>query len=143
MLVLAACVGCGGTSGPLPEGATGTVAGKVSYQGQAIPSGAVIVFAGDKSGLIGTGIVDSSSNYKLVMRDGSQVLCGNYRVTIVPPAPTTKMSDEEAMRLSAEGKMPKLEEFKQIPEAYRSPETTTLQLEVKPGDNKLDIELKD
>lgn len=133
-------IGCGGGSA-LPAGATGTVSGVVTYEGQPIPEKCVVAFINKQTGIIGTGTVGPSGQYKLVMRDGEKILAGSYRVTVTPPVVVNTLSDDEIMKLSAEGKLPQPPIVKEVPDRYRSPESTPLTNEVVAGDNKIDIKL--
>jgi hypothetical protein len=143
--VLVACLatlwvcGCGGGGG-LPAGATGTVGGKVTYNGQPVPAGCVVSFVGPK-GITGSGQTDTSGAYTISMRDGSSVLAGSYKVSVSPPQ-AAPLSDEEAMKRSMEGK-PTTETVKEVPDRYRSPESSPLSFEVKAGSNTFDIAMTD
>lgn len=130
--------GCGG--GGLPEGASGTVGGKVTYNGQPVPTGCVVSFIGPK-GITGSGATDSGGTYRISMRDGDKVLAGSYKVSVSPPQ-AAPLSDEEAMKASMEGK-PTVKEVKEVPEKYRSPESSPLTFEVKAGANTFDIDMTD
>jgi hypothetical protein len=131
--------GCGGGEG-LPPGATGTVGGKVTYNGQAVPAGSTVTFVGPK-GITGSGLTDAGGAYTISMRDGKNVLAGSYKVSVSPPQ-AAPLSDDEAMKLSMEGK-PTTQEVKEVPEKYRSPETSPLSFEVKAGANTFDIDMTD
>ena len=138
--MLTACVvavgasGCNG--GGMPDGATGTVGGKVTYEGAAVPAGCVVSFMGPK-GITGSGQTDAAGAYTISMRDGKEVLVGKYRIAITPPAPAP-LSDEEAMKLSMSGKTT-TQKVKEVPDKYRSPEGSPLSFEVKEGPNTFDI----
>jgi hypothetical protein len=131
--------GCGGGGG-LPAGETGTVGGKVTFNGQPVPAGCVVSFLGPK-GITGSGATDAGGAYKISMRDGDKVLAGSYKVAVSPPQ-AAPLSDEEAMKLSMEGK-PTAPEVKEVPDKYRSPETSPLSFDVKAGANTFDIDMTD
>jgi hypothetical protein len=133
---------CGCGSSNLPKGDTGTVSGKVTFQGQPVPAGCQVIFVGAKGGMLGTGTVDGSGGYVLSMRGENNILVGSYRVAISPPKPHPDLSDEEIAKLAMEKKLPPTPEVKEVPQAYRSPETTPITLEVKKGDNLHNIDMK-
>lgn len=132
--------GCGGGS-ELPEGETGTVSGQVTFQGNPAPEGSVVAFIRD-DGLLATGVVDSSGNYQLNLRDGSDIVVGKYRVSVSPPAVTETMDQDEIMKRGQEGTLQEATEVKEVPMAYRSPESSPLSFEVKAGSNTYDIDMK-
>jgi len=131
--------GCG-SGGGLPAGKKGTVNGKVTYKGQPVPQGCIVSFVGP-SGITGTGVTDGSGNYRISMRDGTNVLAGGYRVAVSPPPPPP-LSDEEAMKMSMSGKST-VQVVKEVPEKYRNPEKSPLTFEVMPGANTFDIAMTD
>ncbi len=134
--------GCGGGSN-LPEGETGTVSGKVTFQGQtSVPEGSVVLFMRDKDGLMATGKVGSDGAYSLTMREGSTVVTGKYRISVTPPNPTESMDQDEIMKRQMEGTLPDPAAVKEVPEKYRSPESSPLNFEVKSGSNTFDIDMQ-
>jgi hypothetical protein len=133
--------GCGGGS-TLPEGETGTVSGKVTFQGGSVPEGCVVLFIRDKDGLLATGTVDGSGNYSLTMREGSDIVVGNYRVSVSPPEVAATMDQDEIMRQQQAGTLAEATEVKEVPAEYRSQESTPLKFEVKAGPNTYDIDMK-
>lgn len=136
--VVSGCTGDG-----LPKGETGTVRGRVTYNGQAVPQGSVVMFMGGETGILGTGVTDANGEYLLYMREGLSILVGTYRISVNPPNPGATLSQEEVMERSMAGTLPNPAEVKEIPVRYRSPENSTLVFEVKPGPNTFDIEMKD
>jgi hypothetical protein len=145
-LLLVYCIagfaaGCSGDG--LPEGETGTVRGRVTYSGQPVPEGSVVMFMGSETGILGTGVTDTNGEYLLSMRDGLSILVGTYRVSVNPPNPGETLSQEEVMERSMAGSLPNPADVKEIPVRYRNPESSTLVFEVKPGANTFDIDMKD
>lgn len=134
--------GCGGGSN-LPSGDTGTVRGRVTYQGNPVPEGCTVIFIRDEDGLIGTGKVDAGGDYLLKMRDGLKIVVGTYRVSLTPPNLAEGKSQDEVMELSMSGKLVDAATFKEIPERFRNPESSTLVYDVQPGANTFDIDMKD
>ncbi|MBI1346633.1 hypothetical protein GC163_10130 [bacterium] len=140
--VLGGVAGCGGGSN-LPSGDTGTVRGRVTYNGNPVPAGCTVVFTRDEDGLLGTGTVDSSGDYLLRMRDGLKIVVGVYRVSVSPPDVAANLDQDEIMRLQQAGKLPDPAKVKEVPLKYRSPEDSTLICDVQPGANTFDIDMKD
>ncbi|RLS56096.1 MAG: carboxypeptidase regulatory-like domain-containing protein [Planctomycetota bacterium] len=133
-------VGCGGSS--LPEGETGTVKGKVTFQGNPIPEKSTVTFMRDEGGITAVGEIDADGEYVLRMRDGLKILVGVYRVSITPPNPGSNLDQDEVMKLHMSGKLPDPAKVKEIPERYRSPEKTKEIHEVKAGSNEINIDMK-
>lgn len=133
--------GCGGGTG-LPPGETGTVNGKVTVDGKAVPEGCQVLFVGTKGGLLATGATGTEGDYALTMRGENKILVGAYRVAISPPKPNLGMSDEEASKLAMENKLPKVTVVNVIPEKYMSPETSPQTAEVKAGANVINVDIK-
>lgn len=133
--------GCGGGGG-LPEGETGTVSGRITFEGKPVPEGCGVVFMRDKGGYVGTGKTDSSGQYLLYMRDGLQIVVGTYRVSITPPNPVANLDQDEIMRLQSAGKLPDTSKMKEVPDRYRDPENSKTIFEVKPGSNTFDLDMK-
>ena len=134
--------GCRGGSN-LPEGDTGTVSGRVTYNGQTVPAGSTVIFMGSGDGIMGTGVTNSSGEYVLTMREGFDILVGSYRVSVTPPNPASGLSDEEVMERHMSGNLPDPAEVKEVPLRYRSPESSSLVCQVKAGQNTYDIDMKD
>jgi hypothetical protein len=133
--------GCGGSN--LPPGETGTVRGKVTYNGKPVPAGCAVIFMRDEDGLMGTGVVDANGEYLLRMRDGLKIVVGVYRVAVTPPNPAANLDQDEIMRLGEQGKLPDTSTIKEVPTKYRSPEESNLICDVQPGANTFDIDMKD
>ena len=141
--ILVAAIGCG-TGSRLPSGDTGTVSGKLTYNGNPVSKGTTLMFMEEKSGITGAAVVDERGEYILQMKDGMRILCGIYRISVGPPIPTAGMTTEDMMRASLEKPKTNPEEaLKQIPERYRSPEKSKTIFEVKPGPNAFDLDMKD
>lgn len=134
--------GCGGGSN-LPSGETGTVRGKVTYNGGPVPQGTTVIFMRDEDGLLGTGTVDANGEYLLRMRDGLKIVTGVYRVSVAPPNVAANLDQDEIMKMQMEGNLPDPATVKEVPLKYRSPEESTLVFDVQPGSNTFDIDMKD
>lgn len=141
-LFCAFMAGCGGGS-KLPSGATGTVRGRVTYNGSAVPEGCSVIFVRDEDGLMGVGKTDSNGDYLLRMRDGLKIVVGTYRVSVTPPNPAENLDQDKIMELQMAGKLPDPAKIKEVPMRYRSPEGSTLVCDVQAGSNTFDIDMKD
>jgi hypothetical protein len=135
--------GCGGNG--LPDGPTGTVSGRVTYQGQPCPADAIVMFVHTTSGIDARGVTDGNGEFQLKMRGGRTVLAGDYEVSIIPPP------EDAATSAAVEGGQPltdKQKEFlsrkwKEIPTRYRLPTTSGEKFTVKPGENEYALDMKD
>jgi hypothetical protein len=134
--------GCGGSGLPGP---TGTVTGKVTYNGNAIPAGSTITFMHEETSLPAVGEISADGSYSLKMRGGDEILAGKYKISVVPAA--TGVADEntdmEAYKAMMEGggTAATPEPF---PKKYQSAETSGETFEVKEGEsNTYDLDMKD
>jgi hypothetical protein len=136
--------GCGGGS-RLPEGETGTVSGRITYMGKPAPEGSSVVFLHKESGATAFGQLDSDGGYTLQMRGGDDILVGDYDVGISPPTndQTAGITDEQAMEMSVASEIPTVVEHKEIPERYRTPETSEQIFGIKAGANTYDLDMKE
>jgi hypothetical protein len=117
-------VGCGQASKP-----AGSVTGTVRYHEQPLPSVDVNFFSADK----GTGAratADASGNFRLP----EPLDAGSYRVYITPPAPQTTGGPD--------GSPPPDVAKVDVPEKYLQMESSDLNVEVKPGENKVSLDLQ-
>jgi hypothetical protein len=67
-----------------PADVTGTVTGRVTFDGQPVPYGA-IVFQNEQEGTIASMRLDQEGNYKLRFAGGLEIPAGEYVVTVQPP----------------------------------------------------------
>lgn len=125
-LVLA---GCGESTGP-----QGTLHGKVTLKGAAVPAGSSISFSGDKGA--GVAEIDAAGNYALK----KPIPVGQYTAVVVAAA--SKLSPEEAMKASMAGKAVDAGGGG-IPEKYRLPTTSPAKVEVKSGDTEFNLDMTD
>ena len=141
-LVLAGVlVGCGGGSN-LPKGQTGTVRGRISFQGNPVPEGSIVTFMRESDGAMAVGKTDSNGEYLLRMKDGVKIVVGEYRVCITPPNVAENLDQDQVMEMHMSGKLKNPADVKEIPERYRSPEKSTLVCVVDPGSNEFDVDMK-
>ncbi|MEZ6126019.1 MAG: hypothetical protein R3C49_23065 [Planctomycetaceae bacterium] len=138
IVVTVCAIGCSG--GGLPEGDTGTVTGKVSYNSQPVPEGSTVIFHQvGGAGLVGIGTTDSTGGYRLLMRDGEAVLAGKYNVSVTAAVDVPTLDQDELMKLEKPPEIPK----SPLPEKFASPETSGLSFDVKAGENTIDVTLAD
>ena len=124
--------GCGDGSGP-----AGTVTGKLTKGGQALP-GIVVSFVGDAGA--SSGVTDAMGVYKFA----APVPVGSYRVALGSAGTAgvdTSGADYEKMMSGK--KIPPAEPVdKAIGKKYLSTATSKLQYEVKVGENTIDIPIE-
>lgn len=127
MTVLSAITmtGCGSGVSETPRG---DISGKVTFQETPVTDGTVNFFSG-KTGIAAGAKLDSEGTFSIP--DGIEI--GTYTITITPPYV------EEPPGLSPAESKPK--EFKEIPEKYRSGETSGLTAEVKSGANHFEFDM--
>jgi hypothetical protein len=127
---------------------TGTVVGKVTYNGQPVPEGTLVTFLSN-AGYAALGTVDAAGDYKLIMAGSPDVPVASYLVSVAyigydGPA----MTDEEE-RLFNSGDPATLAKFskgttKKAPfsEKYGDPILSGLTFDIQVGPNTYDIDLK-
>lgn len=111
--------GCGGSK------PTGTVSGKVTFQGEPITEGEVLLVSDDKTNG-GTATLDANGTFKLPQ----PIPVGTYTVCVTPPP--LEMADDPSQAAPPSSK---------IPDKYYSELTSDLKREISEGENTLDIEL--
>lgn len=113
------CAGCGSGGPP-----TGSVSGKVTFNGQPLTAG-IVTFVNEEAGTGASGQLDPSGSYRI-----ESIRTGEYNVAVhqAPPPP-----DETGQR----AELPKLN----IPEKYLTPETSGLTATVNEGGNVRDFSL--
>ena len=85
--------GCGnaGLSGP-----TGTVSGKVTYNGEPVPAGCSVTFMHQETSTPASGITSADGSYSLTMRGESEALAGDYKVSVSPPTSNEQVDANKA-----------------------------------------------
>jgi hypothetical protein len=129
--VLVLFAGCGGS----PEKVY-PVQGTVNLDGTPMIAGTVLFepFEPGESGLrhAGRSTIDSEGHYSLTtFEKGDGAMVGRHHVMVIPMREWMG-----ADRPSYVKEIPR-----DVPDKYTSPETTPLEFEVKPGENRYDIEL--
>lgn len=132
-LALMGMFGCAKSSLPGP---TGTVSGTVTYQEKPIPEGSAIVFVHNETGIVGTGVTSAAGDFQIRMREGAQVLVGEYTVNVRPPGEP----DPNIMEFKLDNVPPA---WKLVPKRYWMSHTSAESFTVKEGHNTYDLVLKD
>lgn len=127
-LLVAACVGCGGSTGNNPDFA---VSGKVTFAGEAVTEGIVVFELADQGAAINAALGVEGA-YTVTTPPGGMP-AGSYKVSI-QPVPVEMPTDADA-------EPPPPNDPANIPEKYRSAETSGLTADVKAGDNTFDFEM--
>jgi hypothetical protein len=109
----------------------GRVSGKVTFQGSPVAEGMVLFSCIDK-GVNMTATLQSDGSYEIIMAKGAGLPLGTYRVCVNPP-PTFYPIGQAAPKQT--------KQYPSIPMKYRKYETSGLTINVKDGDNRLDIEM--
>ena len=112
-------IGCG-------EGkSTGSISGKVTYQGKPQTTG-VVLLADPDAGIGATAVLDASGTYKIL-----SLPTGEYQVAIgQPPVPTPEQSSQGAQIVKLD-----------IPDKYLDPRTSGLTATIREGENSADFSL--
>jgi hypothetical protein len=129
-----ATIGCG-------QSGNATVTGTVSIKGQPAPEGVGITFSpvpgSPAEQLLATGRIDTQGKYTLFSgNEGTPgARPGKYKVFLSP-----KPSDGAYME-SGKGSQPPKIDLGPIPKEYTLPETSPKEVEVKGGENTIDIQI--
>jgi len=137
--------GCGKSAGP-----SGTVSGKVTFDGQAVTEGTVVFVSAQGRGASGS--LDSQGAYTLrTVESGQKIPVGEYQVCVQPPPPEptvdpSKVTKEEvdaaiAKRLPIPG-TPVKKDYPNIPKKYQDQATSGWKLTIKEGPNTFNLEMK-
>lgn len=121
MLLLSA--GCG-------RSLESSVSGVATFDGKPLPRGSVSFFP-TEHGAAAAGTIQSDGTYEIRTGRGKGLAAGDYLVTVIAREPLTA-------ELAAAMKLPK----PITPTRYQEVKTTDLRCAVKPGANRIDLELK-
>ena len=134
-----ACAGCDSAH---DYGPTGTVSGKLSYNGETVAPGTAVVFVDMAAGYTCMGATDAEGNYTLSSWNEGDLPVGSYDVMIRPVVPEmdSDLDDPEAAMDNPEPVAPMEYDF---PEKYGALATSGLKFEVKEGANDIPIDLVD
>ena len=132
-LALAAfAAGCGSGERLYP------VTGKVTYKNQPVTAGTVM-FCPTEDGRATVGRINGDGTFELAAIAGEHRVAVDARQNEFRGKPESAYTMEELERFSpSEGKVVWL-----VPERYSHQTTTTLTARVEPGDNKIDLEIKE
>jgi hypothetical protein len=121
--------GCSSSNNPK----TYPVTGQVTYRGQAVTSG-IVLLTPESSGHAATGNLEKDGSFRLTtFRKDDGAVPGKYRVAVqVFPAEGAGLPGAEFA-----GKKPT------VPQKYMSAASSDLIAEIKAGENNLDLPLKD
>ena len=129
ILVSLVICGCGGVD---PEGSTGKVTGKVTYQGAPVSEGTVSFFCRQTNVTAG-GKLQSDGSFTLLFAGGPKVPIGEYVVTVHPPN----------LDIEPGQPPPPHKEYPNIPHKYRSRQSTDLSFQIKETSQQAKFELTD
>jgi hypothetical protein len=141
-LVAFTAAGCLGRSQP-----TGTVTGKVTYQGKPVPAGCLVTFV-SQQGVAALGTVDASGQYQLRIAGKPDVPAREYNVSVTyPGAAGPEMTDEDERKYMAGdpatvAKFSRKAQSAPIPQKYADEFQSGLSYHVKEGPNTFDIDLR-
>jgi hypothetical protein len=133
---------CGPAGGRRPE--LGKVSGKVTYKGKPIAKGEVIFTPskdkGGASGQVATGTIESDGSYSLTTFDtGDGAILGQHVVTVIVPSQDLR----ELNKPRPDGSIPYILPKGGVPEKYSNVDTSPFRYTVDPGQNTINLELKD
>ena len=130
-LILLGVIGCGPAT-------MAKVSGTVTWQGEPVPDAMVAFVAQKNPGAVGR--TDAAGRFTLTtLKPGDGAYFGSFRVAIEPFVPGSGPDAAPPSPLTRPKPAP---ERKDIPEVYRSPDTSPLTAEVKRGvKNTFDFEL--
>jgi hypothetical protein len=118
---------------------TGTVTGNVTYHQQPVTEGN-ISFRNEAKGLVAGIKLGPEGDYELRFAGGKEIPVGEYVVTIAPPVPQLPIASE----LGPAPPQPiEVRQFRNIPDKYRSSQTSDLTATVQEGPNRFDFDLHD
>jgi hypothetical protein len=111
----------------------GRIRGRVTFLGAPVTEG-LVVFNNAQKGIFMTAALNKDGTYVVTSAAGRGLPLGQYRVTVAPPI-------EEAV-LGPNFEPPPVKPYPNIPDRFRDVKTSDLSLEVKEGENVLNIDMK-
>lgn len=127
--------GCGsGAKGP-----TGSVTGKVTAKGAAVPAGTNVLFQSNDGPSAG-GVVDASGNYTLKCDGSSYIPVGTYKVQVSPP-PAPPAPPVDPAKVAMGGAAPVAPP--PFPAKYGATATSGFEFKVEAKAQTIDLDLKD
>ena len=140
--VAALCLMAGCGAGERDE-ELGSLSGKVTFNGGPLPAGSVLVLESTQVGASRTAQIQEDGTYNL--SGGAALPVGTYKVAVTPqpdPGVEAGSADYDAM-MSGEAEQPTNPNAQgfPVPEKYRSTATSDKTVEVKPGQQELNIDI--
>ena len=127
--------------GLVPSEPTGKVEGVLKHNGETAVAGTTVMFLMSSKGLGAVGEVEEDGKFVVKMAGTDQIPAGTYSVS-VRPSSGPEMTPEERME-ALKNKKPPVDYDIGVPKKYRTPETSGITFEVKPGDNQFELDMKD
>ena len=100
--------------------------GRVTYLGNPVSKGSMIIFGNPTSGIYMTSKFDENGDYRIEMAEGLGMPAGTYEVFIIPPQ--YNLSPEYIEKYRQTTTSPHLARFPDIPLRYRDPKTSGLKI---------------
>lgn len=128
------CLGCFGADAqpPSPAGPKGTVTGKVTHEGKPVTTGLVTFDSG--KGYVAGAPLKPDGTFELKGPDGNAVPVGKYNVGVSPPPAATPAAGSTTM--------PPPPKIEGVPEKFYNPQTSGVTVEIKEGQQNLDVVLQ-
>ena len=127
LLAVAVLAGCGRGE------VLGRITGKVTFQGQPVSEG-VILFRNKQKAIYMTADLKPDGTYVVRRASGEGLPPGDYEVMIQPPLEDAPMGPAL--------EPPKIKPYPNIPQKYRSYESSGLSVTVHEGENPFDVDMK-
>jgi len=108
------------------------VSGKVTFQGEPVSEGLVLVANAEK-GIRLTSELRADGSFDVITAKGFGLSPGTYKIAITPPRVEFPIDPTEPL--------PEVGEFPNIPAKYRDVATSKLTFAVKEGENQLEIDM--
>jgi hypothetical protein len=141
-LAMFTAAGCLGRRQP-----TGTVSGKVTHNGKAVPAGCLVSFVSEK-GVAALGTVDANGRYQLMFAGKPDVPALQYNISLTfPGVAGPEMTDEDERKFMAAdpatiAKFSQKAQRAPIPKKYADEFQSGLSFQIKAGANIFDIDLQ-
>jgi len=132
MLLVLVALGAA-TSGCGRSEVLGRITGKVTFQGEPVTEG-VILFRNEPQAIYMTATLKPDGTYVVRRASGEGLPPGDYDVMIRPPLQDAPMGPAL--------EPPKIKPYPNIPQKYRSYESSGLSVSVHEGENTLDVDMK-
>lgn len=132
---------CGGSSGDY-SGPVGQVQGVVNLGDGPLTENATVNFLALKEGFAMSAALKDDGVFKLKFNGSNDVPVGTYRVSVSPTLPENTANLDPKSYFNKDGTTKKMEKLiSKVPARYRQTGTSDLNIVVKEGKQKLDIDL--